>query len=720
MKKQQTEEKNRSLKIQFTIFFVLFIIITLAIVLLTSYQQLANTTTPIGMEFGAPLNDRASNFINGDSFEQLSDTLDPWDVFYEETRKTLLALKLDTGCRNLYTIAPVKDSSNQNSWRYIIDGSALPSEENFFPLGKDVDISGYSASVLRAMRTKQTVISGFDFFTTYGWVVSTYTPILNSNGEAVGIIESDFDLENFVSNFSSQITRQLILLSVFVVIGFIIYFNMVSGIDKQNRRLRELKKDADQANADLQVERDTIIIMQDNLNTGICLLDVDGVIQGSYSKPLEQILAESDLQGKIFTDLLASSLTEKERDSLKDYFSMVFNRKYDDAMLADLNPISELPYTSVTTGDEKMLRCGFALIERGENMKSILVTIDNISLERQLRMQLEIEENKRQAEMRSLFEVIQVEPKVFADFIEDLEYEFETINASLKRIDMSTYDMLIAVFQSVHAIKSNAIVLGFVNFANTLQELETEIKKISTKDNIPFDDILHITFELDKVMDEKDRFESALEKIRTFRVGDMTQQWQGVLVGTLKRAIDKSSAELGKKTRLVVEKLDQHALDNANRRMIREVLLQLTRNAVFHGIEGPSMRRMQGKDETGSINLSITCRDNAVHIKLSDDGRGFDFEEIKQKAVSLKILKSDSESVSKKDLIQIIFSAGFSTVEQAGMYAGRGIGLNLVRSRISEAKGSIKLQSQEGKGTVFLITIPLEESKVQKTSAEPA
>jgi two-component system chemotaxis sensor kinase CheA len=221
-------------------------------------------------------------------------------------------------------------------------------------------------------------------------------------------------------------------------------------------------------------------------------------------------------------------------------------------------------------------------------------------------------------------------------------------------------------------------------------------------------------------MDEKDRFESTLAKIRTFRVGDTTQQWQGVLVGTLKRAIDKTSADLGKKTRLVIEKLDQRALDNENRRMIREILLQLTRNSVYHGIESPDMRRTQGKDETGTINLSITCRDNAVHIKLSDDGRGFDFEGIKQKAVSLKILKSVSESVSKKDLIQIIFSAGFSTAEKSGMHAGRGIGLNLVRSRISEAKGSIKVQSQEEKGTVFLITLPLEKSEVQETSAKPA
>jgi two-component system chemotaxis sensor kinase CheA len=97
-----------------------------------------------------------------------------------------------------------------------------------------------------------------------------------------------------------------------------------------------------------------------------------------------------------------------------------------------------------------------------------------------------------------------------------------------------------------------------------------------------------------------------------------------------------------------------------------------------------------------------------VHVKLSDDGRGLDFDKIRVKAEELKMFASKEEAADKNNLLQAIFSPGFSTVKEADVHAGRGIGLNLVRERIRDLHGSIKLQSEPGKGTVFNVFIPLE------------
>jgi len=455
-------------------------------------------------------------------------------------------------------------------------------------------------------------------------------------------------------------------------------------------------------------ERNTISVMHNNLSTGVFLMDSNSLVQGSYSKVLEDILSVKDLEGKSFVELLSKSLTEKEQGSLADYFEMLFTRAYDETMLADINPIHEIKYTSITTGEEKILQCTFSLIDRGGGVLNILSIIEDITLERQLQKQLNKEEDRSQAEMRSLFEVVQVEPKVFADFIEDLDYEFEKINESLKHQEMSAYAVLIEVYQSVHAMKANAIILGFSNFANKLQDLESEIKNICEKEKIPFDDVLHVTFAIDKIMDEKERFGIAFDKIRTFKIGDMEQQTQGVLVETLKRAMDKASLDLGKKVSLIVKSIDERALEGAHRRIIRDVLVQLVRNAVSHGVELPHERVAAGKSETGTIRITIACRANTIHAVIKDDGKGFDFDEIKAKAINLHLLKKGESKVTKQDLIKIAFSPGFSTAKVTSLHAGRGIGLNLVRDRIMAVKGTIKLQSEDGKGSVFTITLPME------------
>jgi chemotaxis protein histidine kinase CheA len=105
--------------------------------------------------------------------------------------------------------------------------------------------------------------------------------------------------------------------------------------------------------------------------------------------------------------------------------------------------------------------------------------------------------------------------------------------------------------------------------------------------------------------------------------------------------------------------------------------------------------------------LSIKFDNDIIHIKLGDDGRGLDFERIRRKAEGLHLLHNKTEGEDKGYLSQVIFSPGFSTAETADVYAGRGIGLNLVKEKIRELRGSIKLQTESGKGTCFNLFIPM-------------
>jgi two-component system chemotaxis sensor kinase CheA len=318
------------------------------------------------------------------------------------------------------------------------------------------------------------------------------------------------------------------------------------------------------------------------------------------------------------------------------------------------------------------------------------------------------EETRRQEEMRSLFELIQVDPSVFNDFLGDAEYEFTRIDETLKNDHLNTHEALVEVYQSVHAIKSNAVILGLNTFGEKVHGLESKIKKLrESETEVPFDDMLHLTVEIEKIAEEKDGFKGVIEKINSFKVSSAGQkQNQYVLIESLTKTTNKAASDLGKNVQFVASDIDGEAIDRGPRRLMKEVLVQLIRNSVVHGIEMPEERRAKKKKETGLVKLSIKIEDQMIHVKLLDDGRGLDFDKISKKALSMKMIKPEDVN-NKSVLLNAIFSPGFSTADDEGMHAGRGIGLNLVRDRVRDAKGTIKLQTEKDKGTVFNVFFPL-------------
>jgi two-component system chemotaxis sensor kinase CheA len=458
----------------------------------------------------------------------------------------------------------------------------------------------------------------------------------------------------------------------------------------------------------IQAQRDEIAAMRDNLKEGIFLMDRGFRIEPSYSKALENVLSGAGFQGRSFLDLLGRSFSPRDLEIVKDYFNMIFDQSAEPEMLEEINPLQEFAYTSVETGDIKTLRGLFAPVDRGNGELFILGTFQDITAEVLLKKQLAEEESKRQEEIRSLFELLQVEQKVFTDFIEDTEYEFDRVNDKLRKKEIPPRDLLVEIYQSVHAIKSNSLVVGLRSFGEKFHGLETEIKELRQKDQISFEDILHVTVELEKRMREKDKLLETVNRIQSFRpeTGETIKKDEELFVEALTKACDNAAADLNKKTRFEVEAFDSSALLHGQRMVMKEILTQLVRNAVYHGIETPEERSRLGKEKTGRLRLSVTVEGDNIRMSLEDDGRGLDFDKIAAKAEAQGFIKN-KDKTNKQLLSNIIFMPGFSTSDTENIHAGRGIGLNLIKDRLKELRGNIKLRSSPGKGTVFNIQIPL-------------
>ncbi|MCP1339921.1 chemotaxis protein CheA [Idiomarina sp. M1R2S28] len=141
---------------------------------------------------------------------------------------------------------------------------------------------------------------------------------------------------------------------------------------------------------------------------------------------------------------------------------------------------------------------------------------------------------------------------------------------------------------------------------------------------------------------------------------------------------------------------------------LADPLVHLVRNSVDHGIEMPDEREANGKSRSGTVTLSASQEGDHIMLSIKDDGAGMDAEKLRGIAVKKGIMDADSAArLSDEDAYNLIFAAGFSTKEQVSDISGRGVGMDVVKTKISQLNGSVKINSELGKGTELLIKVPL-------------
>ena len=193
---------------------------------------------------------------------------------------------------------------------------------------------------------------------------------------------------------------------------------------------------------------------------------------------------------------------------------------------------------------------------------------------------------------------------------------------------------------------------------------------------------------------------------------DLQQQLMGVrmlpfgtLADRLYRIVRQTSKELGKRVNLEISggqvELDRSVLDK-----IVAPLEHMVRNAIAHGIEAQAIRQERGKPEIGELALALKQEGNEVILSLRDDGTGLDLERIRARAVEAGLLAAD-EAADPGRLAELIFTPGFSTARTLSQVAGRGIGMDVVKTEITRLGGRIEVLSSAGQGTEFHLYIPL-------------
>lgn len=175
----------------------------------------------------------------------------------------------------------------------------------------------------------------------------------------------------------------------------------------------------------------------------------------------------------------------------------------------------------------------------------------------------------------------------------------------------------------------------------------------------------------------------------------------------LQRTVRQAAAACGKAADLVLDGgrtgLDKTVLD-----AMADPLLHLLRNAVDHGLEAPEVRLALGKPAAGTVTLAAAHEGSQVVLTIADDGRGIDFEQVRATAVRRGVVTpAAAPGLTTDDLARILFEPGFSTRGEVSELSGRGVGLDVVKSKVESLKGTVTVAAVAGRGTTFTVRLPM-------------
>jgi two-component system chemotaxis sensor kinase CheA len=202
--------------------------------------------------------------------------------------------------------------------------------------------------------------------------------------------------------------------------------------------------------------------------------------------------------------------------------------------------------------------------------------------------------------------------------------------------------------------------------------------------------------DLDRVSDD---LQNAVLGMRMQPVGRLFQRFP--------RIVRDLARQLGKDIELVTEGEDTD-LDRSLVEALADPLIHLLRNAVDHGLEDPAGRERAGKPRKGKVKLSASQRGERIVISVSDDGRGMDPDVLRRKAVEKGVIDAaQAARLSEVECYELIFRPGFSTAAQISDISGRGVGMDVVKTRVAELGGTLQVHSRLGSGSTLELTVPL-------------
>ena len=509
---------------------------------------------------------------------------------------------------------------------------------------------------------------------------------------------------------------------------FLILFHFI-------RQLRDSDTRAETA------RRETVEIL-DTVTDGLFLLDRELTIGAQPSKSLHGLFGRSTLANQPFLPMLREIVSEKVYREAADFLDVLFREHVNLKLVASLNPLHEVEVLIPGPNGEpqrKYLGIEFTRVTDAHSaLVHLLVTVRDITVRIELARQLELSRRQAEEQMSLLLGILHVEPPRLREFIDRAEQALNDINATLRRHGskhLSKRDeyrgVLNEIFPTIHALKGEAGLLGLEFFEKLAHDFEERIVELRGLKRVGGDELIGLAVQLDRLLGSVEAVRAMVERLGSLQQGFAPETSAApaateaaaaaplaapepaplpeLTVDTFRYLVERLAQTEHKRVQLLASGLDALIGSGAEQiTALREVLVQLLRNAVAHGIETPEERHLAGKTDIGTIRLQ--ARANAAHgIELicHDDGRGLDPERIRAAALqSGRWSAEELNAMNAAGLRALLFEPGFTTVAEATLVAGRGVGMDVIKHRVEALGGTLSVASEPGHYCAWRITLP--------------
>ena len=512
------------------------------------------------------------------------------------------------------------------------------------------------------------------------------------------------------------------------------------------RRLRDTDAEA------LAARRETQEIME-TVNTGLFLLDKDLNIGQQHSRALNGIIGEERLAGENFADVLRGRISDKDLKTTRQFIEQLYNPRVKEKLVDSLNPLHKVMLHNAS-GEEsttsRFLDFKFSRVYEDKDIARILVNVNDVSDAVYLEQRLEKERSQNDMQIEMLTTILNVNPKIINEFINNTKVHIDKMNNILKNPGSSQFELegkLNAIYREMHSLKGEASALKLHSFTKIASDAEDKLDALQNQGKLSGNNFLPLAVHLDDLLSLSNTIETLGERINqaapkapssanpvaSIKTAPQPSIVQAQVEDVATTSInfdggnevdlsDESDDEYlsyyqdfakdiavrqGKQIQLNGHNLAHINIPERLKQPIKEISIQLLRNAVVHGIESPEARQSVGKSAIGSIDLEMQRDNQNLIIALQDDGQGIDYEGIRHKLIADgRFAAEEANQMTHGDLLKTLFASGFSTKEQADEDGGRGVGLDVIKALVKEHNGKLNVNTELGKMTRFVITLP--------------
>ena len=508
------------------------------------------------------------------------------------------------------------------------------------------------------------------------------------------------------------------------------------------RRLRETDAEAQAA------RRETQEIMQ-TVNTGLFLLDKDLNIGQQHSRALNDIVGSDKLAGENFTSMLRGRISDKDLNTTRQFIEQLYNPRVKEKLVDSLNPLNKVMLHSTSGGDSRFLDFKFSRVYEDKDIARILVNVNDVSDAVNLEQRLEKERSQNDMQIEMLTTILNVNPKIINEFIANTQAHIEKMNNILKNPGSSQYELegkLKSIYREMHSLKGEASALKLHSFTKIASDAEDKLYALQNQGQLSGNDFLPLAVNLDELLSLANTISTLGERINRSAPASAplkddisanqtsvnivtTDQTTGSIVSDVTDSqsaqdtiLDRADADQlsfyqsfakdiaarqGKQIQLNSSSVASIEIPDRLNKTVKEISIQLLRNAVVHGVETPSERLSSGKPALGAIDLEMQNSDQQFVITIQDDGQGINYDSIRARLVTLgRYSDEEVRQFDQSQLLKELFSSGFSTKESADEDGGRGVGLDIIKAQVEEHDGTLNVDSELGKMTRFVITLP--------------